>query len=184
MKTLKKHLKQENIDSTNIKTILTDYSKRDCVKVALYCAEDCFHLNPTKESQTCIDLVKKWLEDETSVTVEELRTAAYWVANADIAAASYSAASYSAAVYSASNAFGKDRESKLEEYRSYARLFAYEDLNFPYRKEAKTFNLDNETDLNIFLDFLTAHYPEAITYDREEYFTNKLAKEYLRVIYQ
>ena len=95
------------------------------------------------------------------------------------------------AVQSASYSFGRIHEIKKKEYENYSFLFAYEDLDFPYRKEAKafnldnpTFNLDNPTDLNIFLDFLTDHYPEAITYPREEYFTNKLAKEYLKVIYQ
>ena len=200
MKTLKPQFKQENIDSDNI---LTNYSHKDKVKVALYCAEDCFHINPIEESKLCIDLIKKWLTDEKSVTKEELRTAADNAANA-VATASYAAnaaaASYAIFVaasatnavavnvtYAAANAsyaFGDNRESKLEEYRNYARLFAYEDLDFPYKDFAKTFNLDNPTDLNIFLDFLTDNYPEAITYPREEYFKSKLPREYLKVIYQ
>ena len=204
MKPLKPHLKQENVDSNNLYTILINYSKRDCVKVALYAAEDCFHINPTKESQLCIDLIKKWLTDEKSVSSEELRTAAdaadaadaaanaaaYWAAYAAAYAISAAAAADRAAYWTARAAywavrsFGENRKSKLEEYLSYARLFAYEDLDFPYKDISKTFNLDNPTDLNIFLDFLTDNYPTAITYDREEYFKTKLAKEYLRVIYQ
>ena len=204
MNTLKPYLKQENIDSDNIQTILTNYSHKDKVKIALYCAEDCFHLSPIKEFQTCIDLVKKWLEDETSVTVKELRIAAdaYWAVNsavnfaanavayaaANAAYAVTNAAAYSAnaanATYWAADSFGENRKSKQEEYFSYARLFAYEDLDFPYKDFAKTFNLDNPTDLNIFLDFLTDNYPEAITYDREEYFKSKLPREYLKVIHQ
>ena len=61
------------------------------VKFALYCAEDCFHLNNETTrgpAQRCIDLVKKWLRDPKSVTRDELRSvrsaaydAAVWAAN-------------------------------------------------------------------------------------------------------
>jgi len=43
-------------------------------KFALYCAEDCFHLNDEETrplAKKCIDLVKKWLRDPESVTEEE-----------------------------------------------------------------------------------------------------------------
>ena len=192
MKTLKKQFKQENIDSNNLRIILTNYSRKKCVKVALYAAEDCFHIKPSEENEICIDLVKKWL-NKTSVTKRELRTA-YAADSASIYYAAYAGVANSTAAYAADSAtyyaarsFGggpEKEESKYKEYCSYARLFAYQDPDFPHKDFAKTFNLDNPTDLNIFLDFLTDNYPEAITYPREEYFINKLAKEYLKVIYQ
>ena len=200
MKTLKKQFKQENVDSNDILTIITNYSHKDKVRIALYCAEDCFHHDPIKKSQTCIDLVKSWLKDKKTATEKELKiAAAAYVSNAvaaAVASAYYATAATDAvdAAYWAECAFRKaaryfgynseKEKSKREEYKNYARLFAYEDLSFPYENISKTFDLDNPTDLNIFLDFLTDHYPEAITYPREEYFTNKLAKEYLKVIYQ
>ena len=69
------------------------------------------------EAQTCIDLARKWLEDQSSVSKEELKTAAnlaYAAANAD--AAANAAAAYSAAynvaynvAYNAASAAGKSR---------------------------------------------------------------------------
>ena len=61
-----------------------------CVKFALYCAEDCFHLNneQTREpAQIGIALVKKWLRDTESVTRNELRSTISTVYNAADAAA-------------------------------------------------------------------------------------------------
>jgi len=49
----------------------------------------------TPEAQTCIDLTRKWLEDQSSVSGEELRTAA---------SAAYSGAAYSGAAYAAGSA--------------------------------------------------------------------------------
>lgn len=207
MKTLKKGMK--NIISNNFEKIIKKYSQRDCVKIALYCAEDCLHLTHFQEAKTCVDLIKKWLDDENSVTKKELKDSADIVQIAvvesnvdfdeecnyiDAALAVHYAglAGYFpddpldtvfASDYAAT-AFGKDKKSKLEEYRNYARLFAYEDLSFPHRDFAKTFNLDDNDDLNIFLDFLTDNYPTAITYEREEYFTKRLPREYLRILYQ
>jgi hypothetical protein len=51
----------------------------------------------TPEAQTCIDLTRKWLEDQSSVSGEELRTAAFVDSNA------YSGA-YSGAAYAAGSA--------------------------------------------------------------------------------
>ena len=128
-----------------------------------------------------------------SVAANAVATDSYAISVAASAANAASVANASSdfvvsAVHAAAYVYAYDQffnyEPKLEEYRNYARLFAYEDKSFPYRKQAKTFNLDNPTDLNIFLDFLTDHYPEALIYSREEYFKTKLAKEYLRIIYQ
>jgi hypothetical protein len=56
------------------------------------------------EAQTCIDLVYKWIKDQSSVSKEELYTAAYAAANADAAAAAYAAADAAAAAYDAADA--------------------------------------------------------------------------------
>ena len=205
MKTLKNGLKQENIDSNHVRKILTDYSHKDCVKVALYCAEDCSHFTVNKNDRRCIELVKKWLTGK-KIRNSKLDDAAYiswehYGANEDNSSSNsngsivnciwsitdivnsrfYAANSFDWAVSSFSVEL---RGMKEKEYCFYARLFAYEDLSYPYKDFSKTFNLDNPTDLNIFLDFLTDNYPTAITYPREEYFKTKLAKEYLKVIYQ
>ena len=71
-----------------------------CIRFALYCVEDCFHLNneiTRPLAQRCIDLVKKWLRNPKSVTEQELRSAAdaAWTAYATEAANNASrAASY------------------------------------------------------------------------------------------
>ena len=69
------------------------------VKFALYCAEDCFHLNDeiTKPAaQRCIDLVRKWLINPKSVTAQEL-VEAYSYANTHVAVSWNDEATYSAA---------------------------------------------------------------------------------------
>jgi len=48
------------------------------VRFALYCAEDCFHLNNERTrgpAQQCIDLIRKWLRNPESVIKQELRSA-------------------------------------------------------------------------------------------------------------
>ena len=57
-----------------------------CVRFALYCAEDCFQFIKEKRrplAQQCIDLVRKWLKDPESVTINELRSAADAAATAN-----------------------------------------------------------------------------------------------------
>ena len=197
MLTLKKHLKQENVDSSDIEKIISYFSKKDCIKIGLYAAEDCLPFNSSKECQICIDLIKRWITNNEPIfcikytvdnsiirfiyhavyAINSVRTVAYH-------AVDYAVYSSARTINSAADSFGSEKESKLEEYKNYARLFAYEDLDFPHKDFSKTFNLDDNNDLNIFLDFLTDNYPAAVTYPREEYFTNKLTKEYLKVIYQ
>jgi hypothetical protein len=84
------------------------------------------------EAEICIDLVRKWIKDDTSVSNEELRAAAYaatYAAAADADAAAYAAcaaAAYAAddayaaaanaaddAANAAANAAGKDREKEF-----------------------------------------------------------------------
>jgi len=57
------------------------------------------------EAEICISLVRKWIEDDTSVSNEELRAAAYAAANAaDAADAADAASAASNAAYAAANA--------------------------------------------------------------------------------
>ncbi len=64
------------------------------------------------EAQTCISLVKKWIEDSSSVSKEELANAANAASAAAYAAAN--AAAYAANAADAADAAGKTREEELE----------------------------------------------------------------------
>jgi len=55
----------------------------------------------SQESEICISLVRKWIEDDTSVSNEELRVAAYADDAADAAADAAANAAYDAAVNAA-----------------------------------------------------------------------------------
>ena len=61
--------------------------------------------NITPKAQACIDLIKKWLEDSSSVSKEELKAAAYaaaaYAAAAAADAAAYAADAANAAAYAA-----------------------------------------------------------------------------------
>jgi hypothetical protein len=72
------------------------------------------------KAEICISLIRKWIEDDTSVSNEELRVAAY-AAYADAAAAAaaaayaaYDAAYAAAAANAAANAAGKDRDKEFK----------------------------------------------------------------------
>jgi len=56
------------------------------------------------EAQTCIDLTRKWLEDQSSVSEEQIRTAAAYTANYAAADAAYAAADAAHAARSAAHA--------------------------------------------------------------------------------
>ena len=71
-----------------------------------------------------------------------------------------------------------DDKINKEQYLNYARLVAY-DFNF-----AKSFNLDDDTDLNVFLDILTDDCPEVLIYPREDFLTKAYCKEYLKILCQ
>jgi len=77
------------------------------------------------EAEICISLVRKWIEDDTSVSNEELRAAyaaAYSAANAAYAAAdaAYYAADAAAAAANAANAAGSARSATYATYATYA----------------------------------------------------------------
>ena len=61
------------------------WDKREQVKFCLFCCYKVKHLMD-EESLETVKLVEKWLEDETSVSSKELRTAANWIADADTVA--------------------------------------------------------------------------------------------------
>ena len=72
------------------------------------------------EAEICISLAKKWLQDNTSVSNEELRAASYaaYHANSAAAAAAYAAANaayaaYAAAANAAANAAGVDKDKEF-----------------------------------------------------------------------
>ena len=183
MLTLKKGLKENNIKSDKFKEITTNYTREDLVKIGLYILEnDCLE-------QDRIELIKGWLHGKTQV--REIYKACPKTRNQCIfhilraILVPYPVYAIISAIFNSIDDLPiKQQKNKIKEYNECARLHAYEDLDFPYRKEARTFDLDNSTDLNVFLDFLTDNYPAAITYPREEYFKSNLAKEYLKVIYQ
>lgn len=179
----------------DIEEVLVHNTHYNNVKIALYFVEDC-NIR-TSEMEVCISLIKRWLNGEN--VGRDLRIAGNKVIETIICRPAQYAAYHavrtiltSYVIESVKYAFlaskctypYSEQFCKHNEYLNYIQLYGCEDPNFPYRKEAKTFNLDNDTDLNIFLDFLTDNYPTAITYDREEYFTKRLPREYLRILYQ
>ena len=158
---------------------LKENNREELIKVAIYCLEDCEDLKGLEEYKVCMSMLRRWKE----VTKEEVDKcnpndrAIFHAVKLIKGGSEYCA---SIVVYHCAQLSNQFSE-KYKEYHNYAKLFLYEDRNYHFKEK---FNLDNDDELNIFLDFLTDNYPTAITFKREEYFTKKLAREYLREIYQ
>ena len=90
-----------------IELILLKLPHRMQVLFAVYCCDDVIDLIKDEASIKTLDLVKQWLKDPASVTVQELIDAAYAAHAADYVA--------HAAAYVAANA-SKDKEKKLSQY--------------------------------------------------------------------
>lgn len=184
MKTLKKHLREENIKSDKLGIIISKYKRKDIAKIALYCAEDL--------KEECASTVRQWLEKRVPKSTLMLFADDFYRSGYHIEAhvlritfcKPREVETEIIRVFNRVHEINNYCDDKLEEWKKYALCLAYEDLDFPYKEQAKTFDLDNYIDMNVFLDFLTDNYPDALIFSREEFLYKKLAKEYLKAIYQ
>ena len=190
MITLKRKFKYKNIKSDSIFRITKKYSLKKLIKISLYCIEDCIHLTNSQHSKECYKLIKKW----KFAKKKHLKSYSKFLYNwhnsgyvedllATVLDMILEKSNYLLVVFHLAH-FADRKGFKYQEYFDVARLHAQEDPNYKFKKFAKTFDLDNDVDLNVFLDFLTDNYPDALTYSREEFLSNKFAREYLKVIYQ
>lgn len=114
-----------------IKVTLNKLPRHICVKFSFFCAKDVFQYVGEKDKSNVkktLDLVELWLMDSTRISMEELRSAAYYTyTSADCSATSTDAAY--AAHYAASTTFvtahsdyavyAADAANKNEKYELY-----------------------------------------------------------------
>ena len=185
------------IDSNSkMSSILKKLPHRTQVEFALYCAEDAFKYNneDTKNAvKTCIDLIKKWLSDSKSVTIQQLNSASddTYVSDDVDAAASYAAGSAAAgnanavANYAAGSAdaaadtiarfikinnpqanYSNTYNLKLQEYKQYLSLLASHSSTTLKNPQIKNFlQKPDKTSIAIMLDFLGDHDEDLVTHD-------------------